>query len=208
MLPASSPTAAHCAAMPCAAVSSRRRNSPRRSLSHCSNADDRASRPSSSTPPCRSMASASAPGDPSRISARKLRHVALDDGCIERNGPAITMQRRGAGCGEAPPQTGQRLAQARSCELRIRVLPEEARQPIPRMLDSGFERQATEERLGLARGDADLAARRRPNVHATQQLYMEFSHAQFPLACRPDGPVRGFSRFFHACRDIPLTPRA
>ena len=47
---------------------------------------------------------------------------------VERDGPAVALQRRGAHAPAAPPQAGQRLAQARTREFRIRVLPKQAGQ--------------------------------------------------------------------------------
>ena len=116
----------------------------------------------------------------------KLLDIAAGKVRIEHDGSRIASQSSCAGLREAAPQAGQRLAQARAGELGVRVLPEEPGKHVSRMRDARLQRQAAEQRLRLARDDAQLAAGAGADPQTPQQLDMKFRHAR----SRKESPAR------------------
>ncbi len=129
----------------------------------------------------------------------KLRDVTGNEPRIQRDRPGLAVQGGGTLLRQAAAQAGKRLAEAGAGELRVGFLPQQPRQAVPRVGVARREREKPQQGLGLAGGDADLAARGRSQPHAAEQFDVQFGHGSAPMhppSAASLGPQGDFHAFF------------
>ena len=110
------------------------------------------------------------------------RHVHQDRGRHERHAVGVELKARAAGIPDRTAETEERLAETRA-SLRLRkVTPEETRELVPRVRLAKGNGEVGEQGLGLARRQAQRAARLEPGAKTTEQLKARRAIVSIPCA--------------------------
>jgi len=111
------------------------------------------------------------------VRSHQARDIAGHERGIDHHGLAIALQRAADPFRQRSPQRRERLAEARTRELGVRVFPQQSGQEVARKPDAGLQRQAREQGLRLAGRHADFSPARRANPQTTEHFDLQFDHA-------------------------------
>src|SRR5262249_42591934 len=108
--------------------------------------------------------------------ALESRYIDLYSHRVHRNGLTIDTQRRGHEAGESLAKSGKPLAEHLTSPLVTRLAPQKSSQLVAPVGLAGSHSEVGQERLSLLRGQAYVAAGRKPRLETAEQRQHKGDH--------------------------------